>query len=70
MGSGVSGALDAEVRERERREVDDPARLGVEADGQDRHLGVAGLERPVAAAAEVAAAGQVGQLDPERRRDQ
>ena len=36
----------------------------VEPDGQDRHLGVAGLERAVAAAAEVAAAGQVGRARP------
>src|SRR3954447_24706859 len=56
-GIGVRGRLDAEVLERERREVDDPAWLGVEPDGQDRHQRVAGLERAVAAAAAKGAGG-------------
>src|SRR5689334_22057484 len=69
-GIGVGGELHAVVLERERRQVDDPARLGLEADGQQRDEGVARLERAVTAAAEVAAAGQISQLDPERRRDE
>src|SRR3954467_2810778 len=69
-GIGVRGPLDAEVLECERREVDDPAWRCVEPDGQDRHQPVSGLERAVAAAAEMAAAGTGGQLDAERRRDE
>src|SRR5215470_16818951 len=66
----VGRRLDPEVGERERREVDDAARLGVDPDREDRDLGVARLERAVAAAAKVAATGEIGELDPERRRDE
>ena len=46
------------------------AGLALDPDGEDRHLGVAGVERPVAASAEVAVPGEVGELDARRRRDQ
>src|SRR3954471_3703680 len=36
-GIRVGGHLDAEVLEHERGEIDDPPRLGLEPDGQDRH---------------------------------
>src|SRR4051812_3121869 len=69
-GIRVRGDLDAKVLERERREVDDSPRLGLEPDGQHRDQRVPRLQRAVAAAAEMAAPGQVGQLDAERRRDE
>src|SRR5213592_2733274 len=73
-GCGMGGApvrqLDAEVLERERGDVDDPSRDPVpEPDGQHGNLGVAELERAVAAAAEVAAAREVGELDTGGRGD-
>ena len=43
--SGVSGRLDAEVLERQRRQDGDAPRRRVEADGQQGHLGVGGGER-------------------------
>src|SRR5438105_3289170 len=59
-----------EVLECQRREIDDSARDGaVDPDGQDRDFGVAGLERAVAASAEMTSAGEVGELEAERGRD-
>jgi len=55
---------------REWGEVDDPARLRLDPDRQDRDLRVTGLQRAVAAAAQVAAPGKVGELHPEGRRDE
>src|SRR5438094_2642625 len=64
------GQLDAEVLDRERRDVDDPPRKAVpEPDGQHGNLRVAELERAVAAAAKVAAPREIGELDTDRRRD-
>ena len=55
---------------RERGEVDDPPRDGaVEPDGQDRDLRVARFQGAVAAAAEVAAPREVGELDTGGRGD-
>src|ERR1051325_6008890 len=69
-GRGMRGAPDAEVAEHQRSDVDDPPRNLVAApDDQDRNLGVAELERAMAAAAEVAPAREVGELHTGRRRD-
>ena len=46
------------------------SRLGVDADGQHRHLRVAGEQRAVAAAAAVVAAGEVGELPAGRGGDE
>src|SRR4029077_7071233 len=59
----VCGRLDAEVLERERRQVRDAPRRGAEANRQERHLRVREGEGTMAAAAEMAAAGEVGELD-------
>src|SRR4249919_2614444 len=69
-GALPSARADTEVSVREGREIDDPLRdRPLEADRQDRHLGVAGLERAVAAAPEMAVSGEVGELEAHRRRD-
>jgi len=44
------------MTEHERRHVDDAPRGAVDADGEERHLGVAGEQGAVRAAAEVMAA--------------
>ena len=55
--------------EHARRDVDDPRRRGAQPNREHRHFRVAELERAVAAAADVVAAAQVGELDTGRGRD-
>src|SRR5437764_6682866 len=70
MRGAPVGQLDAEVLDRQRGDVDDPPRNAVpEPDGQHGDLRVAELERAVAAAAEVAAPREVGELDTGGRGD-
>src|SRR5438034_4977594 len=54
--------MDTEVPEEERFEPGDRGRRLVEADRQHRHLGVVGCQRAMAAAAEMATTGEVGEL--------
>ena len=71
-GGGRSGSAaervgrgpDAEMGEDERRDVDDARASAspVDADREERHLGVAGNERAVRAAADVVPAAEVGEL--------
>src|SRR5438552_5881812 len=67
--AGIGGRLDTEVLERHRRQVGDAPWGRVEADGEQRHLRVARGEGAVTAAAEVAAAGEIGELDSVGSRD-
>ena len=67
--AGIGGRLDTEVLERHRRQVGDAPRGRVEPDGEQRHLRVARGEGAVAAAAEVAAAREIGELDSVGSRD-
>src|SRR5438094_7103895 len=70
MRGAPVGQLDAEVLDRQRGDVDDPPRNAVpKPDGQHGDLRVAELERAVAAAAEVAAPREVGELDTGGRGD-
>src|SRR5205823_1518224 len=62
--------LHAEVLEHERCEIDDAARLALDADREQRHLGIAGAERAVAAAAEVMAPTEIDELEAGSRRDE
>src|SRR3954454_14459677 len=67
--AGMGGRVDTEVLERHRRQVVDAPWGRVEADGEQRHLRVARGEGAVTAAAEVAAAGEIGELDSVGSRD-
>src|SRR3954449_10216536 len=70
-GSAISRRLDAEVLERKGREVDDaPRRGGGKTDGEQRHLRVGGGKGAVAAAAEMRASREVGELDAVCGRDE
>src|SRR5436309_913248 len=69
--SSSGGIGDAEMPQRERSQVRDPPRdRPLDADRQDRNLGVRRIKRTVAAAAQMAAAGKIEELDPRRRRDE
>src|SRR6476661_2528038 len=67
---GVGRGCNAEVREDERRDVDDAAGGAVDADREQRHLAVAGNERAVRAAADVIAAAEISELEALCRGDQ
>src|SRR5213592_2513876 len=64
-----SASIYAELSKHEGRDVDDPRGHTPEPDGEHRNLGVAELERAVAASADVMAPAEVGELDPGGGRD-
>src|SRR5436190_1683358 len=69
-GAAVGRRLDAEVLERERRQVDDAPRLAGKTDRKQGNLRVGSGERAVAATAQVAATGQVCEFDTGGGRDE
>src|SRR5436309_6203779 len=66
-GSALMG--DAEMVEHPRRHVDNPRGWCAGSDREHRHLGVARLERAVAAATHVMATAEIRELDSGSRRD-
>ena len=69
-GSGGKRKRHPEPLEHGGRDAGDARRRLVDPDGEHRHLRVARGERAVAAAADVATASEVGELEPVRRRDE
>ena len=68
--AGVGGRFHAEVLERKRRQFGDAPRRRVYANGEQGDLRVGGGEGAVAAPAQVAAPGEIGELDTVSGRDE